>query len=148
MLKSRKSQLTCSYCSRIFKDPIIFPCGDSICREHLSQREAIKDNKIKCKKCNEEFQVKDNQIKSNEALKKLVEDQTHLSDEEINLKLDLEESKTSRKSINNEFTQNRTQIELDVFEHFRYCFGNDRKNKEIRSNVFENSKREIFFVRS
>jgi hypothetical protein len=115
---------------------------------HLSQREAIKDNKIKCKKCSEEFQVKDNQFKSNEALKKLVEDQTHLSDEEINLKLELEEYIQKFSEFYDEFTQNRTQIELDVFEHFRYCFGNDRKNKEIRSNVFENSKREIFFVRS
>ena len=47
MLKSQKSQLTCSYCSRIFKDPILLPCDDSICREHLSERDVVKQNKSK-----------------------------------------------------------------------------------------------------
>ena len=57
MLKSQKSQLTCSYCSRIFRDPILLPCGDSICRDHLKDRDVVKANRIKCKKCNEEFGV-------------------------------------------------------------------------------------------
>ena len=92
MLKPQKSQLTCSYCSRIFKDPILLPCNDSICREHLNERDVVKQNKIKCTKCNEEFGVKNNDFKSNQTLKKLVEDQTHLSEDEINLKQDLEES--------------------------------------------------------
>ena len=69
MLKSKKSQLTCSYCSRIFKDPIQLPCGDSICRKHLSDRDILKANRIKCNRCTEEFGVKNNQFKSNEALK-------------------------------------------------------------------------------
>jgi hypothetical protein len=73
MLKSQKSQLTCSYCSRIFKDPIVFPCDDSICRDHLSERDVVKQNKIKCKQCNEEFQVKNSEFKSNVELKKLIE---------------------------------------------------------------------------
>ena len=60
-----KSQLTCSYCSKIFNDPIDLPCDESICREHLSERDVRKVNKIKCKKCNEEYQVKDNEFKSN-----------------------------------------------------------------------------------
>jgi hypothetical protein len=47
MLKSQKSQLTSSYCSKIFKDPIMLPCDDSICREHLSDRDVVKQNKSK-----------------------------------------------------------------------------------------------------
>ena len=71
MFKS-KTKLTCSYCSCIFKDPILLPCEDNICREHLSERDVQKENKIKCKKCNAEFQIKDNQFKSNEDLKNLI----------------------------------------------------------------------------
>jgi len=37
-----KSQLTCSYCWKIYKDPILFTCDDSICREHLSERDVVK----------------------------------------------------------------------------------------------------------
>jgi hypothetical protein len=54
-----------------FKDPILLPCDDNICRGHLNEREVWKDNKIKCKKCNAEFGVKNSDCKSNEVLKKI-----------------------------------------------------------------------------
>ena len=78
-----KSHLTCSYCSQILKDPIYLPCNHSICRGHLSERDVVKENRIKCKKCNGEFQIKDNQFKSNEAISKLIESQSHLNDTEL-----------------------------------------------------------------
>ena len=90
MLKSQKYQLTCSYFSRIFKNPILLPCGDSICLEHLKEKAVVKQNKIKCKQCNGEFQVKDNHFKSNEALTQIIQSHSYLSDEEINLKQKLE----------------------------------------------------------
>jgi hypothetical protein len=39
--------LTCSYCSRLLKDPIELPCDDSICREHLSERDVVSQKKTK-----------------------------------------------------------------------------------------------------
>ena len=86
-----KSHLTCSYCSRIVKDPILLPCNDSICREHLNERDVVRENKIKCKKCKEEFQVKAHEFKSNIELMKLLESHSYLSSEEIELKRELEE---------------------------------------------------------
>jgi hypothetical protein len=79
MLKSQKSQLTCSNCSGIFKDPIELPCKDSICRQHLKERDIVQQNKIKCKACNEEFEVKDNEFKSNEAISKLIDSHSYLN---------------------------------------------------------------------
>jgi hypothetical protein len=87
-----KSQLTCSYCSKIFKDPIQLPCEDSICCGHLRDRDVVKQNKIKCNKCKQEFQVKDCHFKSNETLKKLIDSQSYLSNEEISLKQELFEN--------------------------------------------------------
>ena len=58
MLKSHKCQLLCPNCSKILRDPIQLPCEDSICRDHLKEKDVVKQNKIKCKKCNGEFQVK------------------------------------------------------------------------------------------
>ena len=66
------------------------PCDDSICREHLSVRDVVKQNKIKCKKCNKEFQVKDKQFKSNKSLTQIIENESHLIDAEIILKQKLE----------------------------------------------------------
>ena len=44
-----KTSLTCSYCSKIYKDPIELPCEDWICREHLTEQNIVQQNKIKCK---------------------------------------------------------------------------------------------------
>ena len=88
MLKS-KSQLTCSYCSKILKDPIYLPCGDSICRNHLSERRVVKENRIECNKCKRDFEVKDNQFKSNKTFNMFVEYVYHLSEKEKSLKQSL-----------------------------------------------------------
>ena len=72
------------YCSRFIKsnsfdvknkvkDPIELSCDDSICREHLSERDVIKQNRIKCKKCKQEFEVKENEFRSNKTYAKLIE---------------------------------------------------------------------------
>ncbi len=71
------------------------PCDENIYREHLSEKAIVKENKIKCNECKGEFQVKDNDSKSNRTLKKLIESQSYLSEQEISLKQKLEE--TTRK---------------------------------------------------
>ncbi len=118
MLKS-KSQLTCSYCSKILKDPILLPCDESICLEHISERDVRKQNRIKCNKCQQEFQVRDNQFISNESLTQIIESHSYLNDEEISLKQQLEVSIKVFFEYYDEFIQNKTQLESDVFEHFQ-----------------------------
>jgi hypothetical protein len=136
MLKSEKPHLTCSYCSKIYKDPIDLPCGHSICREHLSQRDILKVNKIKCKKCSDEFAVKENEFKSNQTLKKLIEDQTHLSEGEINLKQKLEDSIRKFFEFYEEFVHNKNKIESDVFDHFQEVrFQVDEQREELKKKI-------------
>ena len=43
-----KSNLKCSFCSKIVKDPIELPCEDLICHEHLTQRDVVNQNKLTC----------------------------------------------------------------------------------------------------
>ena len=131
-----KSQLTCSNCSKIFKDPIVLPCEDSICRQHLSERDVVKQNKIKCNKCKQEFQVKDNQFKSNESLTQIIESQSHLIDEEISLKQQLEVSIKIFFEFYDKFIQNKTQLESDVFEHFHEMrFKVDEQREELKKRI-------------
>jgi hypothetical protein len=138
MLKSQKSQVTCSYCSRIFKDPILLPCHDSICREHLNERDPRKANRIKCKKCNQEFGVKSNDFKSNEALAQLIESQSHLRNEELSLKQQLEISIKKFFDYYDEFTLNRTKLESDVYNHFHEMrFQVDEHREELKKKIDE-----------
>jgi hypothetical protein len=131
-----KSQLTCSYCSKIFKDPILLPCEDSICRGHLKERDVAKANRIKCKTCNEDFQIKDNEFKSNEVLNKLIESHSYLSGEEIRLKQELEVSIRQFFEFFDKFQQNKLKFESDVFDHFQEIrFQIDEQREELKKRI-------------
>ena len=78
-MNQSKSCFMCSYCSKIYKDPIELPCDDYICREHLKEKEVIKQNKIKCQVCKQEFEVKDNQFKSNKFAQKQISEQFYFN---------------------------------------------------------------------
>ena len=57
---SLKSKVTCFQCSKILNNPIELPCRDTICSNHLQEANCIKENKIKCLKCNQTFSIRDN----------------------------------------------------------------------------------------
>jgi hypothetical protein len=138
MLKSEKSQVTCSYCSRIVKDPILLPCNDSICREHLNERDVVRENIIKCAKCNEEFQVNGLEFKSNIELMKLLESHSYLSSEEIELKRELEDSIQKFFEFYDKFSQKRTKLDLDVFDHYQELrFQIDQHREELNEKSDE-----------
>jgi hypothetical protein len=133
-----KSQLTCSYCSRIFKDPIQLPCDENICREHLSEKAIMKENKIKCNECKGEFQIKDNDFKSNKTLKKLIESQSYLSEQEICLKQELEETTRKFFDFYDEYHQKKTKLESEVFEHFQEMrFQIDEHREKLKAKIDE-----------
>ena len=62
----------CSFCSKIFKNPIELPCKHSICREHLLEKDVQKIGIIKCVECKQEFPVKDNEFKSVEVFEEII----------------------------------------------------------------------------
>jgi hypothetical protein len=112
------------------------PCEHSICREHLKRRDVVKANRIKCNKCNEEFQIKDNEFESNEALIQIIESQSYLSEEEIRLKHELEVSIRQFFEFYEEFIQNKTQLEADIFEHFQELrFQIDEHRERIKERI-------------
>jgi len=114
------------------------PCEHSICGQHLNERDVVKQNTIKCKACSEDFAVKGNDFKSNEAFARSIESQSHLSGEEIGLKQELEASIQKFFEFYDEFTQNRTQLELDVFDHYQEMrFKIDQHREELKKRIDE-----------
>ena len=114
-----KSNLTCLYCSKIYKGPIELPCKDSICSEHLHQTSVVKQNKIKCPKCKQEFKVKDNQFESNIFLQQLLDDKAYLNEEEKALKQKIEESIKVFYEMYDEFISSKAKLDFDCHEHFQ-----------------------------
>jgi hypothetical protein len=131
-----KANWTCSYCSKILKDPIELPCEDSICREHLAEGDVIDTNKIKCVECKQEFQAKDIHFKSCKAFKKLIESQSYLTEEEMSLKHELEGSIGKFFEFFGEFVQTRDNIDSYVFNHFEEMrFQIDEHREELKRKI-------------
>jgi hypothetical protein len=78
-----KSNLTCSYCSKLYQDLIELPCRHYLYKGHLAEKSVAKQNKIKCVECKQEFEVKDNEFESNNFVKKQFDYHDYLSDEEF-----------------------------------------------------------------
>jgi hypothetical protein len=114
-----KSTLTCSYCSKLYKDPIELPCTHNLCKEHLVE------NKIECAECKQHFETKDNDFKLNNLVKKLLDEHVHLSNEEVSLKKQIEDSIRTLFQMYEQFTFNTPTLDLDVHQHFT----------EIRRNI-------------
>ena len=76
-----KQSLTCLNCTNIYKDPVELPCKDLICKEHLKEKEVLKQNKIKCCKCKQEFKVKDKKFKLNKSIQNQIDAQIYFNDE-------------------------------------------------------------------
>jgi hypothetical protein len=108
----------------------------SICRGHLSERDIAKQNKIKCKACNEEIEVKNIEFKSNEAISKLKDSHSYLNVEELKLKREIEESIKKFFEFYDEFIQNRTKLDMDVFDHFHEMgFKIDEHRVELKKRI-------------
>jgi hypothetical protein len=120
-----ESQLTCSYCSKIFKDPIELPCGDNVCREHLSERNVVKLNKIKCNQCKQEFQVKKSSKNS-------------LANEEMILNREFEKSSRKFSKIYHDFIRVNNEIGSDIYNHLHELSSleNELKGKNPSSNIW------------
>jgi hypothetical protein len=149
-----KSTLTCSYCSKIFKDPIELPCRHNLCKEHLTGKN---ENRIKCVECKQDFEVKDNDFKSNAFAKKQLDDHVYLRDEEFALKKQIEDSIRQFFQKYEQFTLNKTKLDLDVHNHFQEIrFKLDEHREELKQKIddiylemIENTKKfEAAFLKS
>ena len=80
-----KTNLTCPICSLIFNEPIVLPCGHSICKHHVE-----KEN-VKFISCG--FELNFNKIKlvPNILASSLIKNELFLNKEEKNSKRKLEE---------------------------------------------------------
>jgi len=137
-MKKLKLTLTCSYCSKIFKTPVELPCNHSVCKEHLAENDVKKQNIIKCVECKQEFQVHDNEFKSVEVLKKLLDDQLYLSDEETSVKQKIEDSIRMFYQLYEEFLLGKNSLDLNCHNHFQELrFQIDEHRENLKAKIDE-----------
>jgi hypothetical protein len=131
-----KSILTCSFCSKIFKDPVELPCEDLICKENLSAKDVQKQNKIKCLECKKEFPVKNEEFKSVKLIQKQIDNKLYLSDDEKCLKQQIDESIRDFYKLYEEFSLDKTSIDSDVYNHIHELrFQIDEHREKLKQKI-------------
>jgi hypothetical protein len=109
-----------------------------LCNEHLTEKNVVKQNRIKCAECKQDFEVKEHDFKSIEILKEQIDDHVYLSDEEISLKKQIQDSIKTFFQMYEQFTLNKTRIDLDVHNHFTEIrFQLDEHREELKQKIDE-----------
>jgi hypothetical protein len=122
-----KSTLTCSHCSKIFKDPIELPCKHNLCKRHLTEKTTTKSKKMKCGDCKQDFEIKGKGFKTIEILKKQLDEQVYLTDQEFALKKKIEDSIRTFFQMYEKFTLNKTTLVHNHFQEIRFKLDEHRE---------------------
>lgn len=64
--------LDCLICREILKQPVILPCGCSVCQKHENEKKSTNE-KIKCPKCLTEYDIPENGFIKNSIVASLIE---------------------------------------------------------------------------
>jgi hypothetical protein len=131
-----KASLTCSYCSKIFQDPIQLPCNHSLCKEHLVEKDVVKKNRIQCGECKQDYEVIGNEFKPKLLVQKLLERRVYLSEEEVALKKNIEDSIRTYFQLYEEYTLDSDQLKLDAHEHLQEIrFQLDEHREALKTKI-------------
>ena len=122
----------------VYKDPVELPCEDYICKAHLIEKEVVQKNKIKCLICSQEFPVKGNEFKLDKLIQTQINEQIYLSDEEISLKLKIEESIKLFYEMYDDFISSKTKLESECHNHFQEIrFQLDIHREKLKEKIDE-----------
>ena len=116
---SLKTKMTCSYCNKIFNEPIQLPCYDFICAQHLSEKKVIEENQIKCFKCSQVFRVDESDFLVYDLVNYLLQDESYLSGEEKLLKNEMKDRVQEIHRLHDEFIQTKNHLDLECLNHFQ-----------------------------
>ncbi len=129
---SIKSDLLCGICKKIFKEPIFLPCHCTVCKEHVEEF-TNKSKMIKCNHCDEEFDVPSNGFKENSRLKLIIEKNAHLSEEEKDLKNNIESNYVEYQRVLKELKLKEAEFKSISFDHFAEI----RRNIDLRRETLK-----------
>ena len=67
--------INCTKCESIIAQPVVLPCGHSICKYHVdkSEKSGVGDRKIGCEHCEKRFEIRVEGFARNRALENLLE---------------------------------------------------------------------------
>ena len=135
-----KKGLSCIVCDMILDEPVSFPCecDTYTCKEHLRDGKYAKDNKIKCPTCNKEFQTKSENFRPSRFVKNLLNNQTFLSEEEKQLKSEIQSLIDHFRQKFEKFTKEAQNFDFYADKHFGMIRNQiDLHREELKDKIYK-----------
>jgi hypothetical protein len=109
---------------------------DTICHEHLNQINSLNQTSIKCLTCHRYFLIGEQIFEANNTLRKLLDDEVFLSDDEKQLKRSLQSLLNEFFHLYEEFYSITSQHDLTFHEHFQDLrFKLDLHREKLKENI-------------
>ena len=108
-----KNSLNCAVCKATLNNPIILPCSNTICQQHVSES-SIETTKYSCCICNQNHDIPNDGFIVNSLAKNIIDSVVFAADEDKLTKYDILESKIELYSL-----MNRYENEIFEFGRFR-----------------------------
>ena len=129
-----KDDVICNICKKFLNDPISLPCGCWICNEHVLTKN---NNTIKCLYCNEEFS-KSKRFKPNETAKKIINSDSHLTEEQKSSKPSAKVMLEYFETLLEGFKLSQEHFEINISKQFdEIRFKIDLQREELKKKIDE-----------
>ena len=133
-----RKDFQCQICLKILKEPTFLPCKCiNICREHIDElikKSKKKSHSLKCNKCHKNFKHEetfDDMFIENLTIKHLIDTHSYLSDEELELKMNLEKTLSQLETLILNLNQVLFQFSITQYDHFL----NMRRDIDVKREI-------------
>ena len=107
-----RSSLTCHYCCLIYENPVKLPCNKSICKSHLLDSNGTFLKEFECHNCQTNHFLPMRGLHSNFYILKIIKENAHLSETELEIKIKLENSFEKLVKIYKEINKEKDLVKL------------------------------------
>ena len=113
-----RSSLICHYCCLVYENPVRLPCNKSICKSHLLDSNETFLKEFECQHCQTNHFLPMRGLHPNFHILKTIEENAHLNEMELNLKIKLENSFEKLAKIYKESKEeSNAEEKLDKLQH-------------------------------
>ena len=98
---------------------IFFPCGCTVCGDHLEDKEVRKSNTIKCISCNIWYDLNEAKFCPNKVIENILSQNDHLNDKEKSLKHQIEQEMVAMYQLGDELREKKSLNEMECHNHYQ-----------------------------
>ena len=134
---SLKSEMICSICKLILKDPVSLPCSSAICDGHLRD-DTAKNGTIRCLECDQEFDISQRGFPQHKMASNILVKKLHLSDEEKAIKQAIQETIQQLEQLQFDLKAKHSDLERISFDYFTELRRQiDIQREELKNKIDE-----------